>query len=360
MSIPLELRLQIYDYALSDVTIAVAEEESNLFDSGIDVDGEIEGVPRRYKPLVMNEYAADMVMVGPPPVAPSSGLFESSSLSRIGTQNSLAGVSMDSGYASAGSSMYSIASTSTIDLTLPSKNAPAPAVTNITLLQVNKQMREEMLSQLKSRTCKQTTVYATYPYGVLVLRKHYAALLKYTKHIVITGQYTSPEDLASPTASSPSPPTDPTQEAAAKALSLLTRSLYKSYRKVEPQQFYNSMPTFHMRIYFPDERRYASIWQQDSPIPVAMQCIPAGQVECKTWRGRSGNGVTLRAQPPTKNQDEWHKNFSCVFRRLRQQRTCIRPARRDLRRTEEFWEDAFGDERMFEAVVPEATAWNRM
>ena len=197
LKIPLELRLQIYDYALSDITITVAEQERNAFDStNPEEDGEIEGLPSKYVPLVKNEYDPDMVMVGPPKVVPYQGILDQYALPQLSATNSLAGVSMDSGYASAGSSMYSIATTSTTSLPLfdlTNKPSSAPAVTNIALLEVNKQIRQEMLAHLQSRTCKQTTLYMTYPFGLLVLRHHYPALLKYTKNIVITGQYSAPE-----------------------------------------------------------------------------------------------------------------------------------------------------------------------
>ena len=117
-----------------------------------------------------------------------------------------------------------------------------------------------------------------------------------------------------------------------------------------------------MRIYYPDERKYSSIWGDDaSPIVTAMQLIPSGHIECKTWRGRTANGVTMKVLPPKeeKDQGEWRRNFCSVFRRAKQQRG-IRPARRDIRRNEDFWEEAFGDEQMFEALVPEEKCWNRM
>merc|ERR1711981_474340 len=365
LKIPLELRLQIYDYALSDVTIAVAEQERNISDSvNGDEDGHIEGIPSKYVPVVKNEYDPELVMVGPPATVPYRSVLEPYSLPQLTSASSLAGVSMDSGYASAGSSMYSIATASSTSLPVSGPSFASPhiqPITNNSLLLINKQTRHEMLVHLQSRTCKQTTLYATYPYGLLVLRHHYPALLKHSKHIVITGQYTSP-DPAPSTARSPSPPPTKTQLASSKALSSLTRTMYQSYRKVTPQEYYKSMRTLHMRIYYPDERKYSSIWGDDaSPIVTAMQLIPSGHIECKTWRGRTANGVTMKVLPPKeeKDQGEWRRNFCSVFRRAKQQRG-IRPARRDIRRSEDFWEEAFGDEQMFEALVPEEKCWNRM
>lgn len=369
LRIPLELRLQIYDYALSDVTITVAEQERNMFDSAIELDGEIEGVPSRYAPLIKNEYDPALMMVGPPTTVPYKSIMDQGAISQACASNTLAGVSMasmDSGYASAGSSMYSIASTSTTSLplsTLAEKLSIVPAVTNMALLQVNKQIRNEMLTQMQSRTAKQTTLYATYPYGLLVLQHHYPALLKYSKHVIITGQYTSPDE-ASPSAASPTPPPDATQVAASKALQALTRTMYKSYRKVEPAVYYATMPTLHMRIYYPDERRYSSIWgDSTSPIVTAMQLIPSGYIETKTWRGRTANGVTMKVSPPkAEHQDDWRRAFCSVFRRAKA--SCLlsgrTPMRRTTRRTEDFWEESFGDADMFEALVPEEKCWSRM
>jgi hypothetical protein len=383
--IPLELRLAIYDYALSDVTITVEEQDSNIFNSG-ELDSEVEGLPARYVPKVENEYKVDMVMVGAPKVVPyKNTLGQTVSLMGMSSADpSLAGVSMDSGYASAGSSMYSIASTSTTSLPLSSiddKLSNAPPITNISLLQINSQIRNEMLMQMRSRIAKQTTLYVTYPYGLLVLQHHYPALLQSAKHIVITGSYTSPEP-ASPSASSPKPPPDPTQLAATKALQRLTRTLYSSYRQVTPTEYYKRMQTLQMRIFYPDETRYSSVWgDADSPVVAAMQLIPAGYIETKTWRGRAGNAVTMKVRPPKLKsvrvkfegydkgkvgevrETKWVRNFSSVFRRFRgplglalgqRAHWCGRAARR-----EDFWEAAFGDEAAFEKEVPEERCWNK-
>lgn len=114
-----------------------------------------------------------------------------------------------------------------------------------------------------------------------------------------------------------------------------------------------------MRIFYPDERRYSSVWGDDqSPVVAAMPFIPAGDIEAKTWRGRLGNGVTLKVRPPQlKNDTRGVRTFISVFRRFKgQRRQCCR---REARKIEEFWEESFADAERFEKEVPEERCWNK-
>ncbi|KIV99123.1 hypothetical protein, variant [Verruconis gallopava] len=341
--LPLELRLHIYNYALNDVTITVADQGQHIHNPANDLCCKIEGLPLRYVPLVTNTYSPDNMMIGPPKALSNEHMRRS--LDMLGMNNSgdnsITQMSMDSGYSSATNSIYSNLQAATINPSFSNfegKLDNVQSVTNISLLRINSQIRNEMLTHLQSRMCTRTTLYVTYPYGLLVLRHHYPALLRYAKSVVITGTYES-----------------------TKTLRQLANALFSSYRKVTPATFYDTMPTLNLRIFFPDERRYSSVWgETGNPIVAAMQLVPAGYIETKTWRARLGNGVTLKAGPPkTEGETKWTRSVSSAFRRLKAPRPLCSRYRRNKKSSEDFWMRSFGDEEMFERDVPEERCWNR-
>jgi hypothetical protein len=67
-----------------------------------------------------------------------------------------------------------------------------------------------------------------------------------------------------------------------------------------------------MRIFYPDESTYSSVWGDErSPIVEALRNICGGNIDMEVWRGRRGSGVLLVARPnPTS------RIISTIWRRL--------------------------------------------
>jgi hypothetical protein len=251
LSLPIELRLQIYNWALaetSDVTITVAERERNIFD-GCEPASTIAGLPRKYLPVVRNEHDEELLRVGMPKIIPLPGLEELD-----------VGSSMDSGYGSfgSGSSGYNLRSSAT---------QPAiPPLTSLSLLLTNKQINEEFSLHIKHPTASHSTLHVTYPYGIIVLQELYPALLRHCEKICVSGYY---DGNNSPTMSSPRPtysgayrpptgsPRGPLLPGVSKEThKAATAALSRLIRTVLSPSTHATLKSMHMRMFYPDESRY--------------------------------------------------------------------------------------------------------
>lgn len=337
LELPTELRLQVYDYVLRDseaITIASAaiahdcssnnnnndssKNDSNKNDSNNNsgrsgsVSKAIDGLPSNHLPLVTTYYDPDLLSISTPPtLVPHNAL------------------------------------------------ADAPAVpTPLSLLLTNRHLNSELGSHLHHPRTHRSSLYITYPYGLLVCQAQCPHLLQQARHIRISGAYTgasssSSTKAASPTLasralpgndsgyfsfsrspsaspsssssssssspssssatsspSSPAPHTTPTASTTALATSALS-SLVRTVLSPSPSR----APLFRsleLRIYYPDEGAYYGVWGDDSsPIVVALRSICGGAIDVEVWRGRRGTGVRLVARPNPAS-----RVVSTVWRRL--------------------------------------------
>jgi hypothetical protein len=188
LELPIELRLHIYEYALDDtssVTIATGRIEGAdnvsvfLPRRGIP---NIPGIPNDQFPIVRSKYDAALLSLDNPPTVPRPSLPQYNGRRRKRTQQ------------------------------------PIPASLEypgaLALLLLNHQIKHEMEAHILRRTTRKgknvrkdrtsqksncriqggVAIYATYPYGVLVLKHMYPALLKQAKSVHISGYYVSQEE----------------------------------------------------------------------------------------------------------------------------------------------------------------------
>ncbi|KAF2423198.1 hypothetical protein EJ08DRAFT_701323 [Tothia fuscella] len=289
LTIPLELRLQIYDYALeelSDVTITVAERERNTFDSA-DPAGIVKGLPGEYIPVVKNCFDSDLLKIGKPDVIP---------LTRLNDLD--VGVSIDSGYGSFG-----------LDGKSSTEQPCVPHLTSLSLLLTNRQTHEEFALHIRHPTACHSTLHVTYPYGLIVLQELYPTLLRHCAKVNISGFYdashspswgptgstTQRRQISTTSSRNQGPPiptiTLQTHDAATGALTRLTQILLSK----TPHPTFQSLS---MRIFYPDEQRYGILWECDaSPTVVVLRNTAEGNFDMKVWRGRCGNGIETVVLP---------------------------------------------------------------
>jgi hypothetical protein len=183
LSLPTELRCQIYDYLLIDSqAITISAGYLTVFGNRIQDRArkhDIPGLPLGLAPLVRQTRDASLLSVAKPPeVAIDHG--------RMGS------VEQD---------------TSTLGM-------PAPLALSLTCRLVNDEFTDYMRGRRQIRTARARSakpdaeeieptveddeeglsLYVTYPYGVLVLKSMYPYLLKQARRVYISGHYTNPKD----------------------------------------------------------------------------------------------------------------------------------------------------------------------
>lgn len=196
LSIPTELRCQIYDYLLVDAqAITVGAAYITVFGNRIQDRArkqDIPGLPLDLTPVVRQQRDASLLsVVNPPEVA-----IDNDCMASIEQQNS-----------------------STLGM-------PAPLALQLACRMVNDELADYMRGKKQIQAVRAQSVasdadtdkdsalaeddseglslYVTYPYGVLVLKNQYPYLLKQARRVYLSGYYTSPKTIepGSPTLSS--------------------------------------------------------------------------------------------------------------------------------------------------------------
>ncbi|KAF2811981.1 uncharacterized protein BDZ99DRAFT_461928 [Mytilinidion resinicola] len=330
LELPTELRLAIYDFALSDpdsITITsapVAGDDPRAPD--YIPRNAIPGLPAHHVPLVRSCYDASLLSIINP-------------------------ISVDKPQ-DCGSNGHS--------------GFPHP--TSFALLQTSRQINVEVAEHIRFRAPKSTSsglsLYASYPHGLLVLKALYPSLLRQARSVHICGYYTlkpqesttsinsssssisstasastsmsatsngsdssstqtSAADLATSAAASfrvnmqgrrprvrlPTPPPHPVQHQphpaetttlAGSAMASLVRTLLPpaptagSTHPLPPPLFKN----LELRVYYPDECAYSQVWSDDgSPVIDTLRNTSGGLIDMEVWRGRRGCGVAVKVRP---------------------------------------------------------------
>lgn len=298
LSIPTELRLQIYDYCLEDAnTITLTAAPLTVFGHTIKDRAcrkPISGLPDTHCPLVRYCYDPVLLSIPEPPT-----------------------ISLDNG-------------------TNPNANHERlPYPTPLALSQTCRFIKEELGDYMRRRPEEKAggglSLYVTYPYGILVLKELYPFILRQAKNVYISGYYiTAICEVFEPERPRPDPTVtasyrpklrlgpprfiksgakfprhDPmTAETAPKALAELVRQLLSP---VSPPNFRK----LEARILYPGMFSYNTIWEDDKgPIPRVLYNICGGGIEMETSRGDGGNAVALTARPNPKTRNlhaSWRK-----------------------------------------------------
>ncbi|KAF2491454.1 hypothetical protein BU16DRAFT_529970 [Lophium mytilinum] len=327
LELPTELRLAIYDFALSDpdnITITsapVAGDDPTAPD--YIPRNEIPGLPANHVPVVRSCYDASLLSITNP-------------------------ISVDKPQ-ERGSNGHS--------------GLPHP--TSFALLQTSRQINAEVAEHIRFRAPKNAnsglSLYTSYPYGLLVLKALYPSLLRQARSVHICGYYTlkprestssitssgsstsstasastsmsSSSDSGSTQSSStdssmsaadsfrinmqgrrprvrlPTPPPRPVQhQPHPAATTVLARSaiasLIRTLLPPAPTPGSNNpipLPMFknlELRVYYPDECAYAQVWSDDnSPVIDTLRNTCGGLIDMEVWRGRRGCGVCVKVRP---------------------------------------------------------------
>jgi len=280
--LPTELRLHIYSFALLDspiVTISTAE----LVGAHPDVIHRLYGGGRKpytgiashHEPVVESRYNEALLLITNPAVIPVSLL--------------------------------------TADI--PNESHEHPHTAHAALLLVNKQINAELASHFKIPKHRNTSLFIQYPHGLHVCRTLTPHLLRQAKSVHLAGAYIptnfSPARAACLGPRRPAPGLNveyngKTRPDSSTQLSELVRSLFGPTPT-------HSVAKLEMRIYYPGDDSYSTVWGDDSsPTVVALRNIYSGEVAIEVWRGRYGTGVYLAA----KHCSERRRVVSTVWRRL--------------------------------------------
>jgi len=286
--LPTELRLHIYSFALhhsQTITISTTELVGKL----PDVVHRLYGggrkpypcIPLRHEPVVESQYNGALLSSTTPAVTHIGSSTTSSSAAEV-----------------------------------PQESHEHLHTAHVALLLVNKQINDELTSHFNIPQNRNTSLFIQYPHGLHVCRTLTPHLLRQARSIHLAGTYL---------------PTDFSPARAA--------CLHQSFGKLAPTEIkYNGdrrpdsmsqlselirtlfgpTPThdvakFEMRIYYPGDDSYSTVWGDDSsPTVVALRNICCGEIAIEVWRGRYGTGVYLSA----KRCVERKRVVSTVWRRL--------------------------------------------
>ncbi|KAK4550634.1 hypothetical protein LTR36_000213 [Oleoguttula mirabilis] len=283
LSLPVELRLHIYSFALLDnptITIGSAELVGKHPDIIHRLYGgkrsPFSGIPQNHEPVVETGYNASLLCITNPAVIPLSS-----------------------------------ASTKLADETYEH-----PHTAHLSLLLVNKQIQEELSSHFKIPKNKDTSLFLQYPHGLHVCRTLTPHLLRQAKTVHIAGAYVS-RTFCPARAACMGPRQPPPEALDVKLHGSVTPNstaqlgdLIKSLFGPTPT---HKLAKLEMRIYYPGDDSYSTVWGDDSsPTVIALRNINAGEVGIEVWRGRSGTGVYLTARP----SEEKRRVVSTVWRKL--------------------------------------------
>ena len=184
---------------------------------------------------------------------------------------------------------------------------------------MNRQINEELTSDFKLPRNKQTSVFASFPYGLHILKTSASQLLSQARSVHIAGRYVSSSFTPARAACQGprDPPANPPQKhngditpASAAQLGQLVASTFgpdpiHRIRKLE------------MRIYYPGDDSYSTVWgDDDSPTVVALRNISNAEVGIEVWRGQKGTGIYLCARPARERK----RVVSTVWRKLEEGR----------------------------------------
>ncbi|KAF2118997.1 hypothetical protein BDV96DRAFT_643158 [Lophiotrema nucula] len=313
LSIPMELRLQIYDYCLEDarvVTVSSARVVDDAKDSVLAATSpsitaincpedkpqdrptsltsnqtsrhNVPGLPADYVPMVKGYYDPALLSLSDPPTITSQELDQNQEIQGF-------------------------------------------CHTTQALLQTCTQVYDELSDYLRRHqaTTPGLSLYVSYPHGVLVLQERYPELLKQARHVYLSGYY-SPQKkeepvpvhvqlvedvIPTPISLRPilrmgTPPpyfppnAFPLPSFAPETASEGPKAVANMVRTIMPPTPLPLLQSVQARLFYPGECSYSSVWSDESsPICHVLRNICGGKIDMKVYRGRLGNAVALTAKP---------------------------------------------------------------
>ncbi|KAF1997229.1 hypothetical protein P154DRAFT_579152 [Amniculicola lignicola CBS 123094] len=297
-AIPIELRLQIYDYLFDgSTTITISAARTTCFGVPIRDTARkipIPGLPNDFAPLVRTFYDSSLVNISHPPTIPIDRLGP-----RIGIAESC---------------------------------APKLYPPTLALMQTCRQMRDELIDYTQRKRQRDMmgnlTLHITYPYGILVLKELYPFLLGQATSVYISGYY-KPEQETSPRVRTDGvAPIRPYDVHICHSPHDYIGGRYKRIPGVEPQapdslsqaqdifpRLINylfpkpgslgrsSLQKFEARLYYPGLNTYQLMWDDDkAPLCQTLHNLGSGNVDLVVQRGRRGNFIQVKIKSGVKER----------------------------------------------------------
>jgi len=323
LSLPTELRLDIYDYALYDsreLTIAtVLDPHPNPHRPSYN----IPGLPANHIPVLRSGFDASLLdftplakqawKFKPTPSTPASGAvtpLSTATTPAVATP----GLAITNSYFAYQPAEHHVSNGS-------------PQASPYSLLATSRAIRDELSDYLTRRPAEPLRLHVSFPYGVLVLEHMYPALLASTSELSIGGFFTGEwerrhknahpdqhetpppflsrglqgqggrvHDAGSPANNGPNPPNithDTHLESTAALLSIIHK-----LRGPKTQALRSHVATVTVRSFTPIECGYGTTLEFDSsPSFVAMKAINQGIFDTWCWRGKGGTVWIVRMRP---------------------------------------------------------------
>ncbi|KAI4693869.1 uncharacterized protein J4E84_002445 [Alternaria hordeiaustralica] len=345
LSIPTEIRCQIYDYLLTEPhAITISAGYTTCFGNRIQDRArktEIPGLPLDLAPLARRHHDASLLSVAKPPtIAVENGHMEDIEGEKLGFPGAVALM------------LTSRLINDELNDCVRRRRHIAQARSTVDADGVVHDNEEDQ---------EGLSLYVSYPYGVLVLKHQYPYLLKQARRVYISGYYTpqqenqvDPRDLqtshderltpsssfAAPSFTTPSsgPATSFTRSSSRRtARHGVSVNASRPRLRLDPPlpresrqttSIHTTFPSFsastsaeapaalaHLittlfpkqttpltklttRILFPGEDSYGSVWGDDnSPVSHILRSIRGGKIDMKVLRGSLGTGLRLTARP---------------------------------------------------------------
>lgn len=186
-----------------------------------------------------------------------------------------------------------------------------------TLQRLCKQVKEELTSHFSIPTRRQTSLFVQYPSGLHVLHTLTPQLVRQSRSVHIAGTYI-PRAYCPPRAACMGPRMAPPQEKPqGNVIPDSKNQLDDLIRFLCGPNSTHPVEKLEMRIYYPGDDSYSTVWGDDSsPLVIALRNVAFGEISIELWRGRSGTGVYMAAKPTA----EKRRTVSTVWRKLEEGR----------------------------------------
>ncbi|CAK1361448.1 hypothetical protein CB0940_03177 [Cercospora beticola] len=279
LDLPVELRLEIYAHAILNcrhITIGTAK----IVGAPADIVHRLyalgrspyPGIPRNHEPVVDTQYAP---------------------------------------------ALLSAVADTTVDATVepPESAFPNTRTSFHALSWINKQIKNEIHRHFSIPTQRGTSLWVQYPSGLHILHTTTPQLLRQSRSVHLAGSYTPRHYCPSRVARLGTRHALPQEPLQGKLVPDSEKQLEQLVRSCLGRDLQHSVDLIEMRIYYPGENSYSTVWGDDeSPVVVALRNIDRGEIDIEVWRGQQGTGVRLCAKRSP--EEDKKRVVSTVWRKL--------------------------------------------
>lgn len=256
LSLPLELRLIIYDFAAIEGSNAVSIGTAELIGNGPelihrqygDKRSPLPGLKPRHEAVILSGYSSRLLSVSDP--------------ARI----HLSAAPSPSAYL-----------------------APNYHSTLGSLLRLNHQVHAELKAHFRVKNNRKTSLFISFPQGLHVFKTMCPDFVRQARSIHLAG----------------SCPASSTKSLHLQQLASLVKATLGE-RPTYP------LAKFEARIYFPGNDAYPRVWDDHSPISIILRNVCNALIDMEVSRGRYGTGIYVSVRPHPENK----RVISTVWRRL--------------------------------------------